>query len=74
MSYGQVCHLRKQREQAGGLKQCLLVRKGVNDKKGCKRILLQHHELLKDDPEHLPTGFIARLAGCSCPLSKGRAP
>lgn len=45
-------------------------RKGVNDKRGCKQILQQHHEDLKHDPERLSTKFIADVAGCSCRIVK----
>jgi hypothetical protein len=43
---------------------------GKNNHKGCKRILLQHHEDLKHDPERLSTKFIADVAGCSCRIVK----
>jgi hypothetical protein len=36
----------------------------------CVDVLRKHHELMKDDPEHLSTKFIADLVGCECPRSK----
>jgi hypothetical protein len=47
-----------------------LPRKGTKDTWGCKEILQQHHEDLKDDPERLSTKFIADVAGCSCRIVK----
>jgi len=32
----------------------------------CCTILKSHHDLLKDDPEHLPTEFIKKLSQCKC--------
>jgi len=34
----------------------------------CKKVLREHHELMKDDPEHLTTEFLAELVGCNCPV------
>jgi hypothetical protein len=33
----------------------------------CK-IITEHHNLLKDDPEHLPTSFIQKLVGVECEI------
>lgn len=35
----------------------------------CCDILESHHELMKDDPEHLPTEFIKEISQCSCKSS-----
>jgi len=56
----------KYRREKHPIRECN--RKGVNDKKGCKKILQQHHNDLKDDPERLSTKFIADVAGCKCRL------
>ena len=32
----------------------------------CRRILKEHHELLKDDPEHLSTEFLKNIIDCKC--------
>jgi hypothetical protein len=34
--------------------------------KGCCSILTEHHENLKDDPEHLTTDFLLDITGCKC--------
>lgn len=34
-----------------------------------KKILKEHHERMKDDPEHLTTEFMAKLIGISCERS-----
>jgi hypothetical protein len=36
----------------------------------CCKILIKHHELLKDDPERLSTEFIKKMSNCSCDLVK----
>jgi hypothetical protein len=35
----------------------------------CCKILLDHHEDLKYDPEHLTTDFIKKLSKCECDMS-----
>jgi hypothetical protein len=35
-------------------------------KKGCYSLLKEHHENLKDDPEHLTTDFLLDITGCYC--------
>jgi predicted RNA-binding Zn-ribbon protein involved in translation (DUF1610 family) len=32
----------------------------------CKKIIAQHHEELKDDPERLKTDFLINMTGCKC--------
>jgi len=36
----------------------------------CIKILKEHHEKLKDDPEHLTTEFLSNLIGCNCERNK----
>ena len=41
--------------------------RGIEHGLGCKRILILHHNQMKDDPERLTTEFLADLTGCDCP-------
>ena len=44
----------------------------IKNHRSCALILLKHHEDLKDDPERLRTGFIAKLSGCACAVRYDR--
>jgi len=44
----------------------LKARSGQIEVGSCCKILESHHDLLKDDPEHLPTEFIKELSMCKC--------
>jgi hypothetical protein len=32
----------------------------------CRRHLIKHHDIMKDDPERLTTEFLAEMMGCDC--------
>jgi hypothetical protein len=34
--------------------------------KSCNTIIKEHHERMKDDPEHLTTDFLLDITGCKC--------
>lgn len=35
----------------------------------CCKILKEHHDVLKEDPEHLTTEFIKKMSGCKCKVN-----
>jgi hypothetical protein len=45
---------------------CVAATRSKLAQKSCRNILRHHHDTLKDDPDHLPTKFIAEMTGCSC--------
>ena len=48
-------------------KACLNhIKRGGNGKKATCNIIKQHHESMKDDPEHLTTEFIKKLIKVDC--------
>jgi hypothetical protein len=32
----------------------------------CRKAIKEHHEKMKDDPEHLTTSFLVKMTGCNC--------
>ena len=36
----------------------------------CEITIKEHHNLLKDDPEHLSTEFLLEMTGCECRKKK----
>jgi hypothetical protein len=37
-----------------------------NMAESCNIIIKEHHERMKDDPEHLTTNFLLDITGCKC--------
>jgi hypothetical protein len=36
----------------------------------CRHFIKEHHERMKDDPEHLTTKFLINITGCKCKRSE----
>jgi len=36
----------------------------------CRKAIKEHHEKIKDDPEHLTTSFLVKITGCNCAMKK----
>ncbi len=44
--------------------------KKIRSMKVCRRIIQKHHEMMKDDPNHLTSLFLIKLTGCNCSREK----
>ena len=44
----------------------LKAKAGQIESGSCCTILESHHNLLKDDPEHLSTAYIKKMSQCNC--------
>jgi len=40
--------------------------KKIRYMKKCRRIIKEHHEIMKDDPERLTSAFLIKLTQCNC--------
>jgi hypothetical protein len=38
--------------------------------KKCRKIIKEHHEIMKDDPERLTSAFLIKLTQCNCTKEK----
>ena len=40
--------------------------KNIRYMKKCRRIIKEHHEIMKDDPNRLTSAFLIKLTRCNC--------